>query len=74
MTFLQAFKKFVILLNTTQGFQDEQVQKPAEHNDNDGETDLPCQGCLWPPPDHGQCQRAYATKREDNKSGSEIPR
>ena len=51
--FLQAFKKIVILLDTTQGFQHEQVQKPAKQKDADGEADLPCQGRLWPPPDHG---------------------
>lgn len=53
MTFLQAFKKIVILLNATQGFQREQVQNPAKQKNADGEADLPCQGRLWPPPDHG---------------------
>jgi hypothetical protein len=49
------------------------VKSPGEHQDADGESDLPCQRCPGPPPDEGKGQGAYAANGNNDERGSEIP-
>jgi len=70
---LHRVQQLIILLEDLDGFHRRPVQEPAEREDHDGKTDLPCARRIRTQPDQRQRQRSHAQDRDDDEGPSEIP-
>ena len=73
LSMLHRVQQLAILLEDLDGFHRRPVQEPAEREDHDGESDLPCARRIRTQPDQRQRQRPHAQDRDDDGGSSEMP-